>query len=54
MMHPMRNFQSIQEIEEYPFPDMTADYRWEGLKEKNQELIDQGLRYRGVYGDDHF
>ena len=42
MMHPMRNFQSIQEIEEYPFPDMTADYRWEGLKEKNQELIDQG------------
>ena len=42
MLHPMRNFTSIQEIEEYPFPDMTADYRWEGLKEKNQELIAQG------------
>ena len=23
-------------------PNMTADYRWEGLKEKNQELIAQG------------
>ena len=42
MLHPMRNFTSVEEIEEYPFPDMTADYRWEGLKEKNDELIAQG------------
>lgn len=42
MLHPMRNFETIEEIEEYTFPDMNADYRWEGLKEVNDQLIGQG------------
>lgn len=42
MIHPMRNFETEEEIEEYPFPDMNADYRWEGLKEENDSLIRQG------------
>lgn len=42
MLHPMRNFEDISEIEEYPFPDFNADYRWEGVKERNLELIEQG------------
>ncbi|MGI6108148.1 MAG: uroporphyrinogen decarboxylase family protein [Lachnospiraceae bacterium] len=43
MVHPLENFNKISDIEEYPFPDMTADYRWEGLKEENENFIRQGF-----------
>ena len=42
MLHPMQKFETIDEIYEYPLPDMTAPYRWDGLKEINQGLIGQG------------
>lgn len=42
MLHPMRNFTEIEEIMEYPFPDFDADYRWEGVAERNLELIGKG------------
>lgn len=42
MLHPMEKFTTIEEIETYPLPDMLADYRWEGLKEENDEWIRQG------------
>ena len=42
MIHPMRNFTTAEEFREYPLPDMDADYRWEGLREKNEEFIRQG------------
>ena len=42
MMHPMKNFTTVEEIEAYPFPDFDADYRWEGVAERNQDLISRG------------
>lgn len=42
MLHPLENAATVEEIMEYPLPDMNADYRWVGLKEKNEELISQG------------
>lgn len=28
--HPLRNVSSPGELDDYPFPDVLADYRWEG------------------------
>jgi len=43
MLHPMQEFQSADEILEYPFPDFNADYRWEGMDKKVSALIDRDL-----------
>ncbi len=32
-VHPLRNMSSPDELDDYPFPDVTAEYRWEGLEE---------------------
>lgn len=42
MLHPMKNFTRADEILEYPWPDLTADYRWEGVKEQSHQLIQNG------------
>ena len=42
MIHPMKNFTEVEEILAYPFPDFDADYRWEGVAERNLELIEKG------------
>jgi Uroporphyrinogen-III decarboxylase len=42
MLHPMKNFTQISEIKEYPWPDCTAEYRWEGIKENNDKLRADG------------
>lgn len=42
IMNPMRDFTEISEIETYPFPDFDADYRWEGVRERNLKLIEDG------------
>jgi len=33
-VHPLRNVSSPEELADYPFADVTADYRYEGLAEK--------------------
>lgn len=38
MLHPMDKFQSIEEIDAYPFPDFLEDYRWKGIPEKIREI----------------
>jgi uroporphyrinogen decarboxylase len=43
MLHPMADFQSIEEIESYPFPDLNEDYRWEGVHKKVSELKEKDL-----------
>jgi len=35
---PMGSFQSVQEVEEYPWPDLEAEYRYEGLVEHVEKL----------------
>lgn len=42
MLHPMKDFTEISQIEAYPFPDFDADYRWEGVAERNLERISRG------------
>ena len=43
MLHPMAGFKTIEEINEYPFPDFLAEYRWEGVPEMIQELKKRDL-----------
>ncbi len=40
MVHTLKNVTTVKEIEEYPFPDLAADYRFEGFAEKVQALKD--------------
>jgi len=42
MLHPMQGFTSADEILAYPWPDFIADYRWAGVKEKNNRIIRSG------------
>jgi len=41
-VHPLRNAQTVQDILDYPFPDLTADYRWEGYAESVRAWQDRG------------
>jgi len=43
MVHPMRDFTSVKEIESYPFPDYEASYRHQNLDAKIQAVHDRGL-----------
>jgi|NGEPerStandDraft_6_1074524.scaffolds.fasta_scaffold110879_1 uroporphyrinogen decarboxylase len=40
--YPMLNFETAKEVEDYPFPEVTAEYRWEGLKEEIKEMKNRG------------
>lgn len=41
-VHPLRNAQTVQDILDYPFPDLTADYRWEGYADRVKAWQDRG------------
>ena len=43
MVHPMRDFTSVKEIEKFPFPDFEATYRHRNLEAKIQAVQNQGL-----------
>jgi len=43
MVHPMRGFTSVEEIERYPFPDYDASYRHDDLEERIRAVHDRGL-----------
>jgi uroporphyrinogen decarboxylase len=43
MVHPMRSFSTVDEIDTYPFPDYKAAYRHQNLEVKIQAVHDQGL-----------
>ena len=43
MVHPMRNFTSVEEVERYHFPDFEANYRHADLEERINAIHDQGL-----------
>jgi uroporphyrinogen decarboxylase len=50
MFHPMALFESICEIERYPFPDIDADYRFEGLTQRVADLHRRGVAAFGIVG----
>lgn len=33
-LHPMKDFETPEEVYDFPVPDILADYRWEGMKER--------------------
>ena len=41
-VHPLRNAKSVQDILDYPLPDLAADYRYEGLAEHVKAWQDRG------------
>jgi len=40
---PMRDFTSVKDVEEYPFPDVGAEYRYEGLEEDVKKIKAAGF-----------
>lgn len=42
ILHPLQKATTVEEILEYPFPDLDADYRFEGLPARVSELKEQG------------
>lgn len=43
MVHPLHSFTTVEEFKAYPYPDLTADYRREGLKQSAEEQRQAGL-----------
>ncbi|MBD3180764.1 hypothetical protein GF312_00630 [Candidatus Poribacteria bacterium] len=41
IQHPLAKATTVKEIEEYPFPDLDADYRYEGLAERVKKIKEQ-------------
>lgn len=50
LIYPMEKMESVKELEDYPFPDITEEWRWEGVEEKVQEYLSQGYWVRGGVG----
>jgi len=51
-IHPLRDISSPKELEDYPFPDLTAEYRYEGLAEQVAEWHRRG--YAVAAGIPHY
>lgn len=47
-LYPLENAETVDEIVRYPWPDLSASYRVEGVERKVAGLHDQGF---AVYGD---
>jgi uroporphyrinogen decarboxylase len=43
MVHPMANFSSIEELEQYPWPDVTAPYRREKARSRIKQVHERDL-----------
>ncbi len=43
MVHPLRNVETVHEIEAYPYPDLAAEYRFADFAERIEAVHRQGL-----------
>lgn len=50
MRHPLVTLTNVKELEEYPFPDETEAYRYDGLNEKVDKLHKEGYFVIGAVG----
>ena len=50
MVHPLANLRTVRELEDYPWPDYTADYRHEHLEEAVRRLQEEGYYVCGSVG----
>ena len=48
ILHPLAQANTVQQIRDYPYPDIQADYRYQGLSARVQALKDQGFAVTGV------
>lgn len=53
MVSPMQNFTTPEEVLSFPLPDVLAEYRWDGLKEKVKKIKENDLiaLSSGIYID---
>lgn len=50
-LYPLQDCETVAEIEAYPWPDLSAPYRAEGLADRVAVLHDQGQAVFGAMGD---
>lgn len=50
LIYPMEEMTSPAGLEDYPFPDMTEEWRWQGLAEKAAEYLRDGYWVSGACG----
>jgi uroporphyrinogen decarboxylase len=50
MIYPLRGATSEREIDEFPWPDIREEWRWEGLEEQVREHLAQGYWVVGGVG----
>jgi uroporphyrinogen decarboxylase len=43
MLHPMANFESVNQVHAYPWPDWLEDYRWENVPARVADLKSRDL-----------
>ncbi len=43
MLHPLENAKSVNDINDYPFPDFNESYRWVGMDKKIKEFVKNDL-----------
>ena len=43
MISPMRNFETPEEVRNFPLPDVLEDYRWEGIEKEVAAIKNKGL-----------
>jgi len=46
---PMKDFSSVSQLEEYPFPDVTSEYQYKYLAREVAEIKDRGLAVFSAY-----
>jgi uroporphyrinogen decarboxylase len=47
MVHPLANARSIEDLDSYPWPDVTAPYRRQAAQERIQQVHDKGYAVLG-------
>ena len=50
MVYPLQHATSLREIDEFPWPDVREEWRWEGLEAQAREYLDRGYWVKGSVG----
>jgi uroporphyrinogen decarboxylase len=43
MLHPMAKFTTVEQLQQYPWPDFNEEYRWTGVDTQVRKMIDSDL-----------
>ncbi|MFH0963167.1 MAG: uroporphyrinogen decarboxylase family protein [Planctomycetota bacterium] len=50
MIYPLRHAAGLNEIDNFPWPDVREDWRWEGLEDEARDILSQGYWLEGGVG----